>query len=200
MRCDGKEVSSICFALLRFLPPFKLRPSFQVSRNSPHLLYFPCFWRLVMTTTGCRRFLLSVHRHEDSEHLLLRFHTEYSKSKVCNSIFDFSASISQLASRISLLASMILGIRFLSFSDFSASILSIQVLIFSQGASPISQVTSEKLRFYLHSACILLLSIFDFTYILTVSISLLIYWLSCFIAANMDHIEAINLHSIICNL
>ncbi|KAL4573599.1 hypothetical protein LXL04_020410 [Taraxacum kok-saghyz] len=74
-------------------------------------------------------------------------------------------------------------IRFLSFSDFSASILSIQVLIFSQGASPISQVT---------------MSIFDFTYILTVSISLLIYWLSCFIAANMDHIEAINLHSIIC--
>ena len=178
VRCDGKEVSSICFALLRFLPPFKLRPSFQVSRNSPHLLYFPCFWRLVMTTTGCRRFLLSVHRHDSNCcHLLLRFHTEYSKSKVCNSIFDFSASISQLASRISQLASLILGIRFLSFSDFSASILSIQVLIFSQGASPISQVTSEKLQFYLHSAFILLVSIFHFTYIQTVSISFLIYWL-----------------------
>ncbi|KAL4590710.1 hypothetical protein LXL04_003651 [Taraxacum kok-saghyz] len=98
----------------------------------------------------------------DSEHLLLRFHTIYSESKVCNSIFDFSASISQLASRISQLASQILGIQFLSFADFSASILNIQVLIFSQGASrishrhsdfrhlatPIPQGTSEQTRFY----------------------------------------------------
>ena len=94
-------------------------------------------------------------RHKDSEHLLLRFHTGYSEFKVCNSIFDFSAWISQLASRISQLASRIsqlafkiLGIQFSSFSDFSASILSIQVLIFSQGASQISHRYSD----FRHSA------------------------------------------------
>ncbi|KAL4573055.1 hypothetical protein LXL04_019848 [Taraxacum kok-saghyz] len=55
---------------------------------------------------------------------------------------------SKLASRISQLASQILGIQFPSFSDFSASILSIQVLIFSQGASRISHRHSD----FRHSA------------------------------------------------
>ncbi|KAL4579380.1 hypothetical protein LXL04_015523 [Taraxacum kok-saghyz] len=50
-----------------------------------------------------------------TKHLLLRFHTGYSESKVCSSIFDFSASISLLASRISQLASHIFGIQHLRF-------------------------------------------------------------------------------------
>ncbi|KAL4561989.1 hypothetical protein LXL04_034175 [Taraxacum kok-saghyz] len=64
----------------------------------------------------------------DGEHLLLRFHTEYSESKC----FDFTVSISDFT---------------VSISDFrhsvSASILSIQVLIFSQGASRISHRHSD---------------------------------------------------------
>ncbi|KAL4582857.1 hypothetical protein LXL04_007418 [Taraxacum kok-saghyz] len=67
-----------------------------------------------------------------TKHLLLRFHTGYSESKVCNSIFDFNASISLLASRISQLASHIFGIQQLRFLT----------------GTPISHVTSEQLRFY----------------------------------------------------